>query len=228
VPRAPDNVRWVGPRLDDPAWAGDWSPPPGDDPLVLVGLSSTYMDQVGTLQRIAAALGQLPVRALMTLGPALEPDVVRAPANVTVVPSAPHAEVLQHAAAVVTHAGHGTIIKSLAAGVPVVALPMGRDQPDNAARMQAAGAGLTLKPGAKPEAIRAAVERVLHERPFGEAARRMAAAIREDTATDLALAELEALAYAPSSASSPASSSTGTPRRSAFSSFDPGESPATT
>ena len=33
----PANVRIVGPRLDDPAWAGDWSPPPGDEPLVLVG-----------------------------------------------------------------------------------------------------------------------------------------------------------------------------------------------
>src|SRR5215210_6500975 len=31
----PPNTRVVGPRLDDPAWAGDWSPPPGDAPLVL-------------------------------------------------------------------------------------------------------------------------------------------------------------------------------------------------
>ncbi|MCW2985466.1 MAG: rebG 2, partial [Conexibacter sp.] len=165
VPRLPANVRHVGPRLDDPAWARDWTPPPGDAPLVLVGLSSTYMAQGDLLGRIVAALGTLPVRALVTLGPALEPDALGAvPANVTVVASAPHAQVLEHAALVITHAGHGTIIKSLAAGVPVVALPMGRDQPDNAARMVAAGAGVALKPTAKVAAIRAAVADVL-ERP---------------------------------------------------------------
>jgi MGT family glycosyltransferase len=195
VPRLPANVRYVGPRLDDPAWAGDWTPPPGDAPLVLVGLSSTYMDQPAVLRRIAAALGELPVRGLITLGPSLEPGVLGpVPANVTVVPSAPHAEVLRHAAAVVTHAGHGTIIKSMAAGVPVVALPMGRDQPDNAVRAAAAGAGVVLKPKAKVAAIRAAVSDILATPSYATAARRLATAIAAESTHDRALAELEALA----------------------------------
>jgi MGT family glycosyltransferase len=196
IPDPPANVRHVGPRLDDPAWAGDWTPPAGDDPLVLVGLSSTYMEQGDLLRRIVAALGALPVRALVTLGPALEPDALGAdlPANVTVVASAPHARVLEHAALVVTHAGHGTIIKSLAAGVPVVALPMGRDQPDNAARLTAAGAGVRLKPSAKVETIRAAVADVLATGAYAAAARRLAAAIAIENETDRAVAELEALA----------------------------------
>jgi MGT family glycosyltransferase len=195
VPRLPANVRYVGPRLDDPAWAGEWTPPPGDAPLVLVGLSSTYMAQGDLLGRIVTALGALPVRALVTLGPSLEPDALGAtPPNVTVVAAAPHAEVLEHAALVVTHAGHGTIIKSLAAGVPVVALPMGRDQPDNAARMVAAGAGVSLKPSAKVEAIRAAVADVLATPSYGAAAGRMAAALAAEGETDRALTELEALA----------------------------------
>jgi MGT family glycosyltransferase len=195
VPRLPANVRYVGPRLDDPAWAGDWTPPPGDAPLVLVGLSSTYMDQRDLLGRIATALGGLPVRGLITLGPSLEPDALGAvPANVTVVPSAPHADVLRHAAAVVTHAGHGTIIKSMAAGVPVVALPMGRDQPDNAVRAAAAGAGVVLKPKAKVAAIRAAVSDILATPSYATAARRLATAIAAESTHDRALAELEALA----------------------------------
>jgi MGT family glycosyltransferase len=198
VPRLPANVRYVGPRLDDPAWAGDWTPPPGDDPLVLVGLSSTYMEQGDLLRRIVSALGALPVRGLVTLGPALEPGILGAtPPNVTVVAAAPHAQVLEHAAAVITHAGHGTIIKSLAAGVPVVALPLGRDQPDNAARAVAAGAGVALKPKAKPGAIRAAVADVLATPAYAEAARRVGAAIHAEAATDRALAELEALAAGP-------------------------------
>ena len=121
----PPNVRLVGPRLDDPAWAGDWTPPAGDDPLVLVGMSSTFMDHADVLQRATTALGDLPVRGLVTTGPAIPVDAIDAPANVTVVERAPHSEVLRHASAVVTHAGHGTVIKSLAAGVPVVAIPLG-------------------------------------------------------------------------------------------------------
>lgn len=193
VPRLPANVRYVGPRLDDPAWAVPWTPPPGRDPLVLVSLSSTYMAQEDALRRIVAALGELPVRGVVTLGPALEGTRIDAPANVTVVASAPHGPILEHAAAVVTHAGHGTIIKALAAGVPVLALPMGRDQPDTTARVVAAGAGLRLKPTAKPPAIRAAVQRLLGEPAFTAGARRLAAAIAADRATDRAVAELEGL-----------------------------------
>jgi MGT family glycosyltransferase len=190
----PANVRIVGPRLEDPAWAGTWTAPPGDAPLVLVGLSSTYMDQAAALRRIAAALGELPVRGLVTTGPAVAPEAVDAPANVAVVARAPHGEVLREAAAVVTHAGHGTVIKALAAGVPVVAMPMGRDQADNAARAVFHGAGLRVAPGARPGRIAAALRRVLGEPGFAAAAGRLAAAIADETATDGAVEELEALA----------------------------------
>jgi MGT family glycosyltransferase len=189
----PSHVRFCGPRLDDPAWAGDWAPPPGDDPLVLVGLSSTFMDHADPLRRIAAALGELPVRGLVTTGPALDPAQVDAPANVQVVRSAPHSEVLKHASAVVTHAGHGTVIKALAAGVPLVCLPLGRDQLDNAARVAAHGAGLRLKPNAQPSAIGEAVRRVIEEPSFAGGARRIGAAIADDLREDHAVRELEEL-----------------------------------
>jgi MGT family glycosyltransferase len=196
----PPNVRVVGPRLDDPAWAGDWTPPAGDEPLVLVGMSSTYMDQAEALQRVTTALGELPVRGLVTTGPSIPVESIDAPANVTVVERAPHSEVLRHASAIVTHAGHGTVIKALAAGVPVVALPLGRDQLDNAARVAHHGAGLRLKPNAKPEAIAKAVRRVVEEGSFSAAAERIAAAIAAETARDQAAEELEALASLDSSA----------------------------
>ena len=113
---------------------------------------------------------------------------------------APHSEVLRHASAVVTHAGHGTVIKSLAAGVPVVALPLGRDQLDNAARVAHHGAGLRLKPKASSDDIATAVGRVLNEPSFAASAERMAAAIAAETAGDLAVQELEELAVHYSSA----------------------------
>jgi UDP:flavonoid glycosyltransferase YjiC (YdhE family) len=139
-------------------------------------------------------LGTLPVRGLVTTGPALDPEAVDGPANVQVVRSAPHSEVLKHAAAVVTHAGHGTVIKTLAAGVPQVCLPLGRDQLDNAARVAFHGAGLRLKPKADPRAIAAAVKRVIDEPAFAQNARRLAEAIADDLREDRAVAELEELA----------------------------------
>jgi len=190
----PPGVRYVGPRLDDPAWCEQWTPPAGDAPLVLVGLSSSDQDHTGLLQRIADALGRLPVRGLITTGPAIEPSELRAPANVTVVQSAPHSEVLRQAAAVVTHAGHGTVIKALAHGVPLVTIPLGRDQPDNAARVVHSGTGLRLRPGASEARIAAAVRRLLDEPGFRAAAGRMADAIQAELGEDHAAAELEALA----------------------------------
>ena len=190
----PPNVRLVGPRLDDPAWAGEWTPPAGDDPLVLVGMSSTFMDHTDVLQRATTALGGLPVRGLVTTGPAIPVDAIEAPSNVTVVERAPHSQVLRHASAVLTHAGHGTVIKSLAAGVPVVAVPLGRDQLDNAARVAHHGAGLRLKPNASSEAIARAVRRVLDEPSYRANAERLASAIAAETADDRAVEELEELA----------------------------------
>jgi MGT family glycosyltransferase len=194
APRLPENVRYVGPRLLDPVWSEGWAPPPGDAPLVLVGLSSTFQDQLPLLRRVTEALGRIDVRGVVTTGPAIDPADVPAPPNVTVVRSAPHREVLRHAAAVVTHAGHGTTMKALAAGVPVVAVPMGRDQLEVAVRLVARGAGVRVSPRAGAAKLAAAVQRVLDRPEHRHAAQRLAAAIGEESAHDRAADELEALA----------------------------------
>jgi UDP:flavonoid glycosyltransferase YjiC (YdhE family) len=151
------------------------------------------MDHAEVLERAATALGSLPVRGLVTTGPSLPVEAIAAPANVTVVERAPHSQVLRHASAVVTHAGHGTVIKSLADGVPLVALPLGRDQLDNAARVAHHGAGLRLKPKAGADTMANAVRRIIEEPSFGVNARRLAEAIAVETAEDRAAEELEAL-----------------------------------
>jgi MGT family glycosyltransferase len=189
----PAHVRLAGARLDDPSWTEAWSPPADERPLVLVALSSTYMGQESLLRRIAAALGALPVRGLVTTGPAIDPARVPAPPNVDVVRSAPHAHVLRHASAVVTHGGHGTVVKALAAGVPLVALPLGRDQLDIAARVTFAGAGLRLDRAARPHRIAGAVSRIVTEPAFAAAARRAARVMAAERHDDRAVAELEAL-----------------------------------
>ncbi|MEU7891820.1 glycosyltransferase [Nonomuraea sp. NPDC049152] len=191
--RFPSYVRHVGPRLDDPAWVGELALPAGDAPLVLVSLSSTFMDQRILLERIAEALGALPVRGLLTTGPAVDPATVRAPGNVLVTAAAPHSAALQHAAVTITHAGHGTVVKSLAAGVPLVCVPLGRDQREVARRVDLAGAGITVSKSTSPRAIARAVDRVLHDPSYHREAQRLAAEIAAETATDRVVAELEAL-----------------------------------
>jgi MGT family glycosyltransferase len=190
----PGNVRYVGAVLDDPAWAEQpWTAPPGDAPLVLVALSSTFQDHAGCLQRIVDGLATLSVRAVVTTGPALDPGAVTAPANISVVAAAPHSAVLREAAAVVTHGGHGTVVRALAAGVPALVLPHGRDQADNAARLTSRGAGLQLKNGASPKAIASAVRQLLAEPKFRTDAERLGETIRRDAASGAAVAELEDL-----------------------------------
>jgi MGT family glycosyltransferase len=186
----------VGPYLADPAWAAPFTPPSGDAPLVVVSFSSLYQAQEPALRAIIAALGDLSVRGVVTTGPTLDPAEFEAPANVAVVRGASHGALLKHAALFITHAGHGSTLRPLMAGVPLLCLPMGRDQNDNAARVIHRGAGLTLPANAAPEAIAAAVRRLLDEPAFKAAAQALGAAIRDDEAARDAAAALERLAGA--------------------------------
>jgi len=191
----PENARYVGPVLDEPAWAESsrWTAPWGATPLVLVALSSTFQDQIGCLQRIVDALSVLPVRALVTTGPAVDPAALRCSSNVAIVQSAPHREVLWQSALAITHGGHGTVMKALAAGVPLVVLPHGRDQADTAARVTARGAGVTLARTARSEAIARAVQHVLQHDSYRRAARQLGEVIRCDAQGNTFIDELEAL-----------------------------------
>jgi UDP:flavonoid glycosyltransferase YjiC (YdhE family) len=192
--RLPANVEYVGPQLDapapTPAWESPWSPD-DDRPLVVVGLSTTHQAHDPLLERIVAALATLPVRALVTTGGATLRSTP--PDNMRVARFVPHAQVLPEAAAVVTHAGLGTVHAALAHGLPLVCLPIGRDQPDNAARVESHGAGLRLSPTSSPAVIRAAIKRVLVDPAFAASARRLATAFAEERPAERAMRALEGL-----------------------------------
>ena len=123
-PRAlPDNARYVGPQLDDPAWAQEWdSPWPKGHvlPLVVVAFSSPFQNQAPVLQKIIDALGQLRVRGLVTLEPSLASTPLYLPPNVAVREAASQARAFADAAAVIADADHGTVIRALAHGVPLL------------------------------------------------------------------------------------------------------------
>ena len=192
----PSNFRYVGPILEGPGpgWPLDLPWPADDiDPLVVVGFSTTYMRQERLVVNTAAALETLAVRGLITLGPELAISDLETPSNVAVRTWVPHGAVLPFASAVVTHGGHSTVMAALAHGVPLVCAPMGRDQHHVAHQVAACGAGRVLAPDAEPREIRAAIEDVMSEASYREAAERMAKVIAAYGNGRRAVEELEQL-----------------------------------
>ena len=152
----------------------DWWP--GDKrPLVYVTFGSVAGAFAAARPLFGEAVRQvaaLPVRVLLTLGREL--DVGDVPENVHVEEWVPQADVLGHAAAVVHHGGSGTTLGALAHGVPAVVVPLFADQPFNAIRVTATGAGLH----ATVDEIGARLERVLAEPSYRDGAARLAAELR--------------------------------------------------
>jgi len=193
----PPHVQYTGPEIEDPVWVEPWrSPWRNDDPrpLILVAFSTTFQNQAPILRRIITALSTLAVRAVVTAGPALSLEEFPKMENVFICSSAPHSHLLPHAAAVVTHAGHGTVIRSLAAGVPLLCMPMGRDQNDNAARVVARGAGLRVGPRSKETKIRQSIQELLESPQYLENARALGKKIVEDIRNSSTVEVLEEVA----------------------------------
>src|SRR5918999_4963602 len=109
---------------------------------------------------VLEAVAEVPARVLLTIGHDTNADdLPPAPPNVHVERWVPQADVFAHASAVVCHGGSGTTLGALAAGLPLVVVPLFADQPDNARRVAAVGAGIAVEPA--PEALREAVAEVL-------------------------------------------------------------------
>lgn len=161
-----------------PAWWGDSA-----TPLVYVtfGTVAAGLGLFPALYRDAIeALAGLPIRVLVTTGEAGDPAALAPlPPNVHVERWWPQAEIMPHAAAMVGHGGFGTTVQALAAGLPMVVVPLFADQPHNARRVHDAGVGLALEDGpAGIGAVATAVARVLDEPSYRRAAQRTAAEIR--------------------------------------------------
>jgi MGT family glycosyltransferase len=160
---------------------------------VLVSLSTLQQGQVPVMERVLEGVGELPARVVVTLGPSLDPAQFSPPPNVTLETFVPHAAILPHVSAIVSQCGLGTTMKALAHGIPLVCIPLVGDQPDNAARVVARGAGLRLAPDAAPVEIGAAIQRLLDEPSFRKRARRLGARIAAEAGAGTAADEVTAL-----------------------------------
>ena len=141
-----------------------------------------------------AAVADLPVRALVTLGEAGDPDILKPlPANVHVERYWPQHGILPHASAMVGHGGFGTTMAGLAHGVPMVVMPLfALDQHYNARAVARAGAGIALREGpAAMDQLSTTLKSVLADQTYAAGARDVAAdiALLPDAARSVALLE---------------------------------------
>lgn len=180
----PRQLVHVGPIFDEPVRPREDGPP-----LVLVSFSTTQMGQGSVLQNVLDATAGLDARVVCTTG-GVDVGDLRAPPNAEVVEWVAHSEVLPRTSAIVTHAGMGTTVAALAHGVPVVAMPMGRDQDGNAHRLAELGAGVHLAPTTPVGDIAAAIGSVLTSEEFGRSARTLAREIGQFDNGALAVSSL--------------------------------------
>jgi MGT family glycosyltransferase len=192
--RLPANVHYVGPSFEPYAteWESPW-PETNTDPLVLISFSTTYMNQCAVVQRVLDAVAPLRVRALLTAGPALDLTQLRLPDNARAVDFIPHRTVLPHADLVITHAGWQTINAALADGVPLVCIPDGRDQPDNAVRVAHVGAGVRARKSTPPRELRAIIEAAIADPALKRGAQNMASALARSNGTTATADAIEQL-----------------------------------
>lgn len=144
---------------------------------VLLSFSTTVMDgQRQLAQRVCDAVAATGVEAVLTLtlGPALDTAPLRLASNIELLPFADHDELLSGCTAVVTHGGLGTTLRAIAHGVPLLLLPLGRDQGLNAERATRLGVGTKISAGATPPEIGAALTSLLADPRIAAAAARLA------------------------------------------------------
>ena len=196
-----DTRRFSDPGAAAPEPLGDhW---PGDErPLVYLSFGSV----TGTLPTAPAlyrsaldAASGLDARVLVTTGNELEPEALgEPPPNVHLTRWIPQKDVLPEASLVVSHGGSGTTLGALAAGLPLVVVPLFADQPPNAKRVAEVGAGLVVEPlrehgaalpsGIDPGALRGAIVSALADPALAERARAIAAEMRALPEADQAFA----------------------------------------
>jgi UDP:flavonoid glycosyltransferase YjiC (YdhE family) len=206
----PRSEPWPGMTVTGPLlWEqpfGDVELPAGDAPLVLVAPSTSQDPDQKLVRAALEGLADSPVRVLATLNRRPLPSPVSIPGNARLVDWVSYARTMPLCDAVVCHAGHGTVARSLASGVPVVACGHAGDQAENAARIRWAGVGVSLpRRFQTPAGVRLAVHRLLADPSYRRRAEDLRDWAAANDGSSRAADALEAFAEAPSALKSPQS-----------------------
>ena len=153
-----------------------------DGRLLIYASFGTLQNGSERLFRIVAdACAGLPAQLLLSTGGGIDPARVgRIAKNAMVVRFAPQLELLKRATLVITHAGLNTVLESISHGVPLIAVPLGNDQPGVAARLKARGACVVVAPHRMTvRRLRRAVLLVLQDPTYREAAQALQRALQQ-------------------------------------------------
>jgi UDP:flavonoid glycosyltransferase YjiC (YdhE family) len=192
----PSHHQYVGPLLwEPPSVMPSFLAEPGP-PWVLVTLSlSPQQEEIRLARAALTALATQPVRVVLTLSERHpREELLPLPANARVESYVSHAEVLQHACLLVSHAGHGVVLKALYYGVPMVLVPWGRDQPGVAARAEALGMAKVIPREALSDVrLSEAIAAVLRTPQYQSEVQRHAARLQGQNPVGVACQAIEAL-----------------------------------
>jgi hypothetical protein len=163
------------------------------EPLVYITLGTVFNDDLPLFLLAVEAAREIGIRVVVTLGPGNDPAVLGPqPSHVTVEQFIPQSELLPACAAVVSHAGSGTFLAALAAGVPQVLVPQAADQFLNAQAGEEGGVAIAVpRAEASVARVREALERVIGDDTFRGAAQRVRSEISAMPAPGEVVAELE-------------------------------------
>jgi len=160
---------------------------------------STAQDPSHRLLRAAlTGLAGEDVRVIATYNGREPVPPVSVPANAVLVPWLSYSQTMPSCDLVVAHGGHGTLMRALASGCPVVLSPAGGDMGENAARVDWAGLGVRLpRRFCTPRGVRLAVRRALGRSGLRPRVQRVADWIAAHDARSRAVDEIEAWASSP-------------------------------
>lgn len=171
----PDNFRITGPLFWEPPF-GDVALPAGDAPLVLVAPSTAQDPQHRVLLAALEGLGDLPIRVIATWNRRPLPRTPPISRNTELVEWLSYSRTIPECSAVVSHAGHGTLARTLQSGAIPIAVPWSGDQFENAARISQYGLGVRLPARLLgPRSLRSAVELALSSQSMETACSKVAA-----------------------------------------------------
>lgn len=167
----PQSIHVVGPLIWEPA-SESVEIPDGDLPLILVAPSTAQDSEQRLFRAALEGLADLPVRVLASANRPL--THLEFPPNATVVEWLSYSQAMPQANLVITHGGHGTLVRALAAGCPVVVCPAGGDMYENAARAAWAGVGIRVpRRFVSAKTVRLATAKILSDAEFSRRAEKL-------------------------------------------------------
>lgn len=186
------SYRFVGPSIGarpaDPSFPADRL----RDPVVYVSLGTVFNAEPRLLRTLATALATLGGTVVVSTGRTDPAALGQVPPGVLVRRFVPQPEVLCRAALFVTHGGMNSVNEALYAGVPMLVVPQGADQPMVARRVEELGAGLSLATrDVTEDAVLGLARRLLQRPGFRAAAATLRAAQHQAGGPRRAADELE-------------------------------------